>query len=190
MYTAPAYFMAVITIFTLIMMNRHFPDKQRIETQKNAKGKSIRRTTMEDHANQKACSWLCPITIYDSCILGCMLMNISTKGTIASFETLGISFADSHFDLESSYAGAVVGTCGTCGVVALLSMGYLVTYFNDIQLISGGIMIMALGIISLSQLEEGDDNPTWRYWISIFMVYSVGYPIGHTAVIGLFSKSK
>mmetsp|Transcript_16126 Transcript_16126/g.19101 ORF Transcript_16126/g.19101 Transcript_16126/m.19101 type:complete len:512 (-) Transcript_16126:43-1578(-) len=188
MYTAPAYFMAVITIFTLIMMKMHFPDRQRIETQKNKKGKSSRRTAMEDHANQKACSWLCPITIYDCCILGCMLLNLSTKGSIASFETLGISFANTHFDLESSYAGAVVGTCGSCGVIALLSMGYLVSHFSDIQLISGGMMIMALGIISLSQLEEGDDNPTWRYWISIFMIYSIGYPIGHTAVIGLFSK--
>merc|ERR1719491_2541578 len=49
-------------------------------------------------------------------------------------------------------------------------------------------MVMAVGIISLSQIEEGYDNPTWRYYISIFMIYSIGYPIGHTAVIGLFSK--
>jgi ceroid-lipofuscinosis MFS transporter 7 len=51
--------------------------------------------------------------------------------------------------------------------------------------------VMVVGILSLAFVpEDPDNNPSWRYLFAIFMVYSIGYPIGHTAVIGLFSKSK
>ena len=118
------------------------------------------------------------------------MLNVSTKGTIGAFETMGISLAESHFDMESSRAGAIVGTCGTLGVVALLSMGYLSQKFTDIQLICGGMVIMCAGILSLVFLDDDQANPSWQYVFAIYMMYSVGYPIGHTAVIGLFSKSK
>lgn len=49
---------------------------------------------------------------------------------------------------------------------------------------------MAIGILSLTAIDEDGANSSWRYYLLIFMIYSIGYPIGHTAVIGLFSKSK
>lgn len=49
---------------------------------------------------------------------------------------------------------------------------------------------MASGIFSLSVLDDDNTNASWRFVLAIFMIYSVGYPIGHTAVIGLFSKSE
>lgn len=69
-------------------------------------------------------------------------------------------------------------------------MGRLSQLLSDIQLISGGMIVMAIGILSLTAIEEDGENSSWRYLLSIFMIYSIGYPIGHTAVIGLFSKSK
>jgi hypothetical protein len=119
-----------------------------------------------------------------------MALNVSTKGSISSFETLGISIAESHFGMSSARAATIVASCGTIGVIALLSMGYLSQYFSDIQLICGGMVIMASGIMSLTTLDEATANPEWKYVVAIFLVYSIGYPIGHTAVIGLFSKSK
>jgi ceroid-lipofuscinosis MFS transporter 7 len=119
-----------------------------------------------------------------------MMLNVSTKGSIGSFETLGVSIAMSHFGLTASQAGTIVASCGTIGVGALLSMGHLSKFLSDIQLIAGGMLVMALGILSLSTLDEDGENPSWRFIGAIFMIYSVGYPIGHTAVIGLFSKSK
>jgi ceroid-lipofuscinosis MFS transporter 7 len=119
-----------------------------------------------------------------------MLLNVSTKGSIASFETLGVSIAQSHFQMMSARAGAIVAACGTVGVCALLSMGYLAVYFTDIQLITGGMVVMAAGIASLTSLEEGVQNKSWRFMLSMFLIYSIGYPVGHTAVLGLFSKSK
>lgn len=189
MFTAPAYFMSFIVAATLFVLVYIFKDRQRIEYTKGEK-KSAKRMEIEDIASS-----MTPIgmTVYDCCILGCMLLNVSTKGSIASFETLGISIAQSHFDMMASKAAVVVATCGLVGVFSLLSMGKLSARFNDVQLISGGMVFMAIGIASLDDLKkniQSDFSPSWRYVVAMFMIYAIGYPIGHTAVIGLFSKSK
>ena len=178
--------MSVVVIATIILMRLFFRDRIRTETTKESK-KSKKREAIDGHANQK--TWI-GLTIYDCCILGCMALNVATKGSISSFETLGISIAESHFEMSSAHAATIVATCGTMGVFALLSMGYLSHYFSDIQLICGGMVIMASGIMSLTTLADDTVNSEWIYMATIFLVYSIGYPIGHTAVIGLFSKSK
>ena len=119
-----------------------------------------------------------------------MLLNVATKGSIACFETLGIEYAETHFNMVSQNAGMLVATCGTFGVFALLSMGNLEAHFSDVQLICGGMIVMGSGIMSLVGVEAGHENSHWRYFFSMFLIYAIGYPIGHTAVIGLFSKSK
>jgi ceroid-lipofuscinosis MFS transporter 7 len=186
MFTAPAYFMTLVIMGTLTILLYHFQDRHRIETTKDAK-KSMKRAAVDEVSNTR--TWI-GLTIYDCCILGCMLLNVSTKGSIASFETLGVSIAQSHFQMMSARAGAIVAACGTVGVCALLSMGYLADKFTDIQLITGGMVVMAVGIASLTSLEEGVQNKSWRFMLSMFLIYSIGYPVGHTAVLGLFSKSK
>jgi len=110
-----------------------------------------------------------------------MLLNVSTKGSIASFETLGVAMAESHFGISPGHAGTVVSICGSIGVFFLLSMGFFQDRFNDVQIISGGMVVMAIGIASLSLLEESGENSHWRYALAIFLIYAVGYPIGHTA---------
>jgi MFS transporter, ceroid-lipofuscinosis neuronal protein 7 len=188
MYTAPAYFMSLVVAFTLILMGLFFQNRTRDHIVKDRKKRNSSKTAaVDDHANQMTSVGL---TVYDCCILGCMLLNVSTKGSIGVFETLGISVAESHFGMYSARAGTIVACCGTVGVFALLSMGFLAVYVSDIQLICGGMVVMAFGILSLAFLEDDDTNPTWKYVVAIFMLYSVGYPIGHTAVIGLFSKSE
>ncbi|KAG7360372.1 major facilitator superfamily transporter [Nitzschia inconspicua] len=185
MYTAPAYFMSCVIAATIVLMRVYFRDRERIQTTKDPKKKSARRAAIDDHANQLT---FIGVTVYDCCILGCMLLNVATKGSIGSYETLGINIAELQFAMSSARAGTIVASCGTVGVAALLSMGYLAMFFSDIQLICGGMMIMCCGILSLAFLEDGSSNPTWKFILSIFLVYSVGYPIGHTALIGLFSK--
>lgn len=189
MYTAPAYFMSVVVGVILCLLVFIFQDQtvRNSETNKKNKKKSTKRAAIDDHANQMT---ITGFTVYDCCIFGCMLLNVSTKGNIGVFETLGVSIAESHFGLYSAEAGVIVASCGTIGVFSLLSMGYLARYLTDIQLICGGMVVMSAGIMSLAFLEDDDTNPSWKYIVAIFMLYSIGYPIGHTAVIGLFSKSK
>ena len=187
MYTAPAYFMNLVITVTLILMVLFFRDRVRLRAPKDTKKKSAKRAAIEDRANDMT---FVGLSVYDCCILGCMLLNVSTKGSISAFETLGVSIAESHFDMESSRAGVIVATCGSIGVFSLLSMGHLAKFLSDIQLICGGMLIMVCGVLSLGFLEHDAVNPSWKYCTAIFLIYSVGYPIGHTAVIGLFSKSK
>ena len=172
---------------TIILMLLFFRDRIRIKAPKNNAKKSAKRAAIDDKANTVT---FLGLTVYDCCILGCMLLNVSTKGSISAFETLGVSIADSHFGMDSSSAGVIVATCGSIGVLSLLSMGHLARFFTDIQLICGGMLIMSCGVLSLGFLEQDVVNPSWKFLTAIFLIYSVGYPIGHTAVIGLFSKSE
>jgi len=183
-YTAPAYFMGVVCVFTLYLVATKLEDRRRIKPNKKGR-KSMKRTQIDELANTMT---FVGLSIYDCCIIGCMLLNVSTKGAIACFETMGIAIAESHFDLTSSRAGFIVSFCGFLGVLTLLSMGYLALYLTDVQMIVYGMITMAFGISSLASLNEDEDNSSWRYIGAIFLIYSIGYPIGHTAVIGLFSK--
>ena len=187
MYTAPAYFMNIVITITIVMMRLFFKDRVRVQAPKKNTKKSNKRISIDDAANQIT---FVGMTVYDCCILGCMLLNVSTKGSISSFETLGVSIAESHFDMSSSRAGIIVASCGTVGVMSLLSMGRLSRFLSDIQMICGGMFIMSCGVLSLAFLEQDRVNPSWKFCTAIFLIYAVGYPIGHTAVIGLFSKGE
>ena len=72
----------------------------------------------------------------------------------------------------------------------MLNMRYLTRWFDDIQLISGGMAIMIVSVLSLVGLESEAPNSPWIYYLAIGLLYGIGYPVGHTAVVGLFSKGK
>lgn len=77
-------------------------------------------------------------------------------------------------------------TCGAIGVVALLSMRLLCKHFNDIQLVLGGIsfMIVTCAMLALPPTFIGLNV----FIAAVFLMYSVGYPIGHTAVSFIFVR--
>ena len=181
MFTAPAYCMTLVLALTLACILTFFQGRNRFTTTK----KSKKRLAIDQAANKM--TWV-GLTVYDCCVLGCMLLNVSTKGNIASFETLGLVIADELFGLEESQAGFTVALCGFLGVIALLNMGHLERNFSDVTIITTGMMIMCVGIGGMSFLQA-QENASWKYVLSMFLIYSLGYPIGHTAVIGMFSKS-
>eukprot|EP00752_Nemacystus_decipiens_P015766 g14076.t1 len=124
----------------------------------------------------------------DMLIYGGLLLNVSTKGTIACFETIGVQYAMTNFMLSSAEAATIFSTCGAIGVVALLSMRILCRYYNDIQLVLGGVSVMALTCFVLAFHPQAGAAGLYVFVAAVFMTYSVGYPVGHTAVLGLFSK--
>ncbi|CAM9152934.1 unnamed protein product [Scytosiphon promiscuus] len=124
----------------------------------------------------------------DMLIYGGFLLNVTTKGTISCFETIGAEYAMTRFSLTSAEAGSLFATCGAIGVVALLSMRLLCRYFNDIQLVLGGVSLMILTCAVLAFPPQAGLAGVHVFVGAVFLMYSVGYPIGHTAVLGLFSK--
>ena len=190
--------MSGLVLTSIFLMSKHFKPVPR---QKEAAKTTAKRLddvvqSYDDHANRLTCCL--GLSVYDCCILGCMVLNVSTKGSISTFETLGISYGMSHFGMEPSQAGTIVATCGSMGVVALLwmSTSSLAKSISDIHLISFGMVVMATGFASLTVGAPVDANQgstdgkiSWKFASAVFMIYSIGYPIGHTAVLGLFSKS-
>jgi len=187
-FTAPALFMTFISCLSIFLINRYFEDRPR-ERKKADKTKiSSREKAKDEIANSSTCFGT--MTIRALCLLGCMSMNAFTKGPMSCFETLGIDFAESRFDMHRAEAGAIVATMGFIGAVLLMFMGLLSQWYNDTQLTIGGIVLFMTGIVLNTQLEQDDSNPIWKYVLSMFFCYAVGYPICHTALVGLFSKSK
>ena len=96
---------------------------------------------------------------------------------------------------------AIATTVNACFVVPPIIRGHALRTFvevhtpeqryTDVQIIIGGMVVMMIGISSLCLIDHHDENnPTWLYAVAMMLIYGFGYPIGHTAVIGLFSKSE
>jgi MFS transporter, ceroid-lipofuscinosis neuronal protein 7 len=187
MYTAPAYFMTAIVSVVLYVLVTIFPDhRHEVVLVANPKKLSAKRSAMEQVAQTP--TWMMGLSTYECCLLGCMMLNVSTKGSLSSFETMGIALAQSHFNLRASQAALMVAACGALGVLALLSMGHLARLWNDLELIGGGMGFMCLGVASLVNLGGDVPHPAWRYALAMLLIYAIGYPIAQTAILGLFSK--
>lgn len=129
----------------------------------------------------------------DYCAVVGLVLNVITKGSIGCYETIGVVYAQQAFNMAGPTVGYVVAACGFCGVCALLSFKPLSKVLDDIQLMLGGIAVM---MISCLLLIDSIRPPTLslqfkqKVWaVAVFLMYAVGYPIGHTAVIGWFSKA-
>ena len=123
-----------------------------------------------------------------------LVLNIITKGCIGCFETLGVSYASTNLNLPGPQTGMVVAGCGLLGVLFLLSFKQLGRLFDDVELILYGIGVMVLGcLLMIRRIWAGlGANDLDFYAIcltAIIAMYGVGYPVGHTAVIGWFSKA-
>ena len=75
----------------------------------------------------------------------------------------------------------------------LLSFKALGRYLDDVELVIYGIGVMVVSCVLMLRRRANvlaDDPVHYLVWlVAIFSMYGVGYPIGHTAVIGWFSKA-
>ena len=186
--------MSIIAIFCLVLLNSVFNDLSRSEAPKkklvklavdNGNSGSF-VNDVDVFAESKICLGL---SRFDCVILFMLLLNVSTKGSIGVYETLTVHFATSHFvEYNSAQAGLLVSSCGMVGVVALLLMKQIRRCLSDIQMIIWGIILMVIGSDMQVHFGHHEHFAKGRFETAIFLLYAVGYPVGHTAVIGLFSK--
>lgn len=78
----------------------------------------------EEEAERVAAAgaWCRMPSLPEMLIYGGFLLNMSTKGTIACFETLGAEYAMTHFGMTSAEAGSTFATFGIIGVVSSLCL--------------------------------------------------------------------
>lgn len=138
---------------------------------------------VEDSAPEEHAEHHAEIRRSNACAVVGLVLNVITKGSIGCYETIGVMYAQQAFKMSPATVGYVVGACGSIGVFSLLQFKAFAHYFDDVQLMLGGIFVMMLSCLSL--IPTNID--VWA--AALFMMYSVGYPIGHTAVIGWFAKA-
>lgn len=184
-YTAPAYFMTLMCSIIILLIRTSFQGRRSISAPKAKKSKKNAQT--QDSENEGERKFL-SFTIYEITLVGCMLLNFCTRGSIAVFETQNVYIAHCSFGLSHSKVGVIVGTCGAIGVAVLLSMKFISKILSDVTMVGIGMSFMVVGNMLLLNLRPDDQNPNWIYIMAIFFVYSVGYPIGNTSSISLFSK--
>lgn len=84
---------------------------------------------------------------------------------------------DSNVNISSHPAA----TNDTPEQASLLSMRVLCRYFNDVQIVLGGMVVMIVACMMFVGKPEGPSGLPLFMW-AVFLMYSIGYPIGHTAV--------
>ncbi len=187
-FTAPALFMALTSCLALLLTFLYFND---IDRSQNMQRKSLKcKLGADEYANEPVCCGY--LTVYSGAMVACMALNALTKGPMSCFETLGIDFAETRFDIYRAEAGSIVATMGLIGSMNLILMRLSFNKYSDAAMTCFGILIFMVGIAMNLTLdkEESENNSKWRYALSMFFTYAIGYPICHTALVGMFSKSK
>ena len=139
-----------------------------------------------------------------------MVLNFTTKGSLAVYETLGAMMATLSYQMDALSKALLVTLSGAVGCLQLIFMKRLWTSrFSDTQLMSIGLVFMIIAqllmytcnsgsadsavtggtVADYNTTANGHDHPSvYQFGLSVVLMYSIGYPLGHTAVLGAFSK--
>lgn len=195
MYVLPATSISIMAFISIVLLVAVFREKRNFteltytklevvdktyadeSTSKVAAGTSIRVAEEASISSPSVITWLA--------FAGCLL-NVTTKGTIGVYETMGAEFVMSHFQWPLAKVGMVFASFGILGVGCLLCFDRLVKVFGDVELMMYGMTVMMISCMLL--MSEFGTQMEWQFYLSIFLLYSVGYPMGHTAVLGMVSK--
>jgi ceroid-lipofuscinosis MFS transporter 7 len=120
-----------------------------------------------------------------------MALNIITKGTMGVFETLLLIITINYYHWSSVETGIWISICGGIGVIVLLNYSLLLKYFHDYQLVPVGLIFMCGSCFAMNNnyfFFQYPENLNAVLFGSLVSMYAIGYPIGHTTLIGLFSR--
>jgi ceroid-lipofuscinosis MFS transporter 7 len=174
-YALPAYGVSYFTLLSLLGLIFFFKDIENPSVKVKKAG-----TTVDMRQN-------IGIVSIEAIIVLMMLLNVSTKGSVAVYETLGSQIGMLDYGLSSLGIGILISSSGAVGVIQILLFdSFWSVHFSDVQLILGGTVVMM--IAQLMMINYGTMPPFVAYIIATILMYSIGYPIAHTAVLGGFSK--
>jgi len=117
-----------------------------------------------------------------------MLLNFTTRGLIAIYETQGTRVFLDGYHLSSLQLGTLISLSGLLGTFMLLFYKELWTRsYTDFALILGGLIVVSiiqLFVINWTPYYQPD---LWASIMATVVVYGIGFPISNTAVLGSFS---
>jgi len=120
-----------------------------------------------------------------ACTAGGCVLNMSVKGTLGVYETLSSSVAMDTLHWSVSSVGWVFAAFGLLGILSLVALPYLTRCFTDMDLLLGGLSFMIASTVLMSSTQDLKD---YHFMLALWLLYSTGFPIAHTALLGAFSK--
>jgi ceroid-lipofuscinosis MFS transporter 7 len=188
-FSFPAYFMMAMAAIIIFLVVFVFQDYKKDPTSASStKKKTISEIEAAKETDTCESCGITGMTLANELAIGGCLLNIATKGNIGVYETLGMMYAEGRFDWASYQAGAFFAASGFIGVLILLCFKQLTAYFGDFNLMLYGILLMVVSNFLMVQYMWEDSLPEWQFVLGVPLMYCIAYPVGHTAVLGVFSK--
>eukprot|EP01039_Chlorochromonas_danica_P003407 gene3407-3733_t len=122
-----------------------------------------------------------------------MFLNFSTRGAIAVFETQASHMLLDQYHLSQIWLGSLVSVAGSIGTLQLIFFQRIWSgNFSDFTLMVAGLALLGLAqllAISWDISREDSESPKspWRFVVALYLVYALAYPVGNSAVLGIFS---
>lgn len=105
------------------------------------------------------------------------------------YETLVMPYAIQNYSWSAYRAGATVAACATVGFFAILSVPLAMRVCSDVTLVQIGLVACLASSVCLMGLFDSTGGvPVVLFYGSLGLLYSFGYPLGHTAMLGVVSK--
>jgi len=119
-----------------------------------------------------------------------IFLNFTTRGAIATYESQASTILLDFYHITQLQLGFIVTISGSVGTLQLLFFKQFWTkHFSDMTLMIGGFFL--IGAAAVLVVDFGPTNNArqarWRFILSMFIVYAIGYPIANSAVLGSFS---
>lgn len=117
-----------------------------------------------------------------------ILLNYTTRGVIAIFESQSSQLFLDKYGFSDLELGAFVTVCGTIGTIQLIFFKeFWCAYFSDMTLMLSGIGMMGVAQCLMVNFGPDTDHQPWRFSVAFFLIYAIAYPLGNSAVLGMFS---
>lgn len=118
-----------------------------------------------------------------------ILLNFTTRGGIAVYETQISATLLDTYNLSELQLGFLVSMAGLIGTVQLLFFKQFWTNrFTDYQLMVGGVMMTWAAQFLVINFGPDNKRSVLYTLAALFIVYGIGYPVSNSAVLGCFSK--
>lgn len=116
----------------------------------------------------------------------CVLINICFRGVVAQLETVAAPFIMEKFSYSMEGASFLITAMGCVGLIIYLCFKPISRAMSDVNLVLIGLLFATVAGFIFSVFHDYLNLP--MYIFTLGLIWSIAYPLGQTAVLGLFSK--
>lgn len=118
----------------------------------------------------------------------CLIVNIVFRGIIAEFETISVPFLMEQYGITYAVGSYFLSGVGLIGLAVYLCFKPISERFHDRFLVVVGLALTMIGCLPLAMRFLSMRLSVITYVVCLGLTWSIGFPIGQTAILSLFSK--